>query len=297
MSSAHPGAGQLLGGWQLAPLPLAVLLGSALLYFTAMRRCRARWPIGRFAAFLGGLLALAIALLSGIDRYSERLLSVHMGQHLLLMLVAPALLILGAPVRLALAATRGEVRRGIASLLHARAVTALVHPAAGFLAFAAVVLATHLSGIYELALSDRRLHALEHAVYFWSGALFLAPLIGSDPLPHRPGPLARFAWLMGGMAVMAVPGALLSFQSTVLYPAYLDAAGAMPGTALADQHLAGALMWIGGGLAMFALAATVVMRGLLAEERRQRHREARLADSPRAAALPVAGRARGVGGR
>jgi cytochrome c oxidase assembly factor CtaG len=292
MSSAGPGAAQLLGGWQLAPLPLATLAAAALLYWAGVRRCAGRWPLRRGVAFSGGLAALALALLSGIDRYADRLLSVHMAQHLLLMVVAPALLVLGAPVRLALAASRGQVRHAIASLLSTPAVRGLMQPAAGFAIFALVALATHLTGAYELALSDPRLHALEHGAYFWSGALFLAPLIGSDPLPHRPGPLTRFAWLMGGMAAMAVPGALLSFQATVRYESYADAAATVRADALADQHLAGAVMWIGGGLVLFALAATVVMRALLAEERRQRNREARSVD-----AAPAARASHGVGVR
>jgi cytochrome c oxidase assembly factor CtaG len=289
MSSAGPGAAQLLGEWQLAPLPVAALIGAALLYWAGVRRCAGRWPRPRSVAFSGGLLALALALLSGIDRYADRLLSVHMAQHLLLMVIAPALLILGAPVRLALAATRGEVRRAVASVLSTRIARALVHPAAGFAIFAAVVLATHLTRIYEVAASDPRLHALEHGAYFWSGALFLAPLIGTDPFPHRPGPVARFAWLMGGMAAMAVPGALLSFQTTVRYESYVGGVGGGRADALADQHLAGAVMWIGGGLALFVLAATAVMRALLAEERRQRKREARMGDE-----APATGASHGV---
>jgi cytochrome c oxidase assembly factor CtaG len=265
---------------------IAVLAAAALLYGTGVRRARRTWPVVRVAAFLGGLATLAVALLSGLDGYSERLLSVHMAQHLLLMLLAPALLVWGAPARLALLAAPRRTRRAISRLLHHPGLRLLADPALGLALFAGVALATHLTGIYQVALGDPRVHALEHAAYFWGGVIFLAPLIGSDPLPRRPGPFARFAWLIAGMVAMAIPGALLAFGTTVRYPLYVAGARALHVSPLADQHLAGAAMWIGGGLAMFALAVTVVMQALLAEERRQRRRDAH---TPQAHPSSVAG--------
>ncbi|TMK27287.1 MAG: cytochrome c oxidase assembly protein [Actinobacteria bacterium] len=278
MSTGDPGLWRLIGSWTPDPPVLALLAAAALLYAAGALRTP-QWPIARVCAFLGGLGVLALALLSGLDAYSARLLSVHMVQHLLLMLAAPALLLCGAPVRLALAAVP-RWRRPISRLLHRAPLRLLVHPAVGFAAFAGVTLATHLTGAYQAALHDPALHALEHAAYFWAGMLFLAPLIGSDPLPRRPGPLASFALLMGAMVAMAAPGALLAFGTTVRYPSYLPAARLQEISALADQHVAGAVMWIGSGLAMFALAVTLAMQALLAEERRQRRRDGHAARAP-----------------
>jgi cytochrome c oxidase assembly factor CtaG len=279
MSAAAPGPAQLLG-WQLDPVVLILLVAAGTLYGAGALRARGGWPAQRSAAFLAGLLALALALMSGIDAYSERLLSVHMAQHLLLMLAAPVLLLWGAPVRLALAAGPRSARRVISALLHRRVVRSLLHPALGLAVLAAVTLGTHLTPLYEVALRHPALHALEHAAYLWAGLLFLAPLLGSDPLPRRPSPLARFALLMAAMVVMAVPGALLAFTSTVRYPFYAAASRSLHVSALSDQHLAGAVMWIGGGLAIFTLAAIVAMQALLAEERRQLRRELYAADQP-----------------
>jgi cytochrome c oxidase assembly factor CtaG len=293
VSTGQPSLAQLLGSWRVDPVLLAPLAGAAVLYLGGARRVRRGWPATRSAAFGAGLLVLALALMSGIDGYSERLLSVHMLQHELLMLLAPALLVWGAPVALALVACPRVGRRAISALLRGRAIRVLTAPALGFGAFAGVTLATHLSGVYELALRDARLHALEHAAYLGAGLLFLAPLIGSDPLPRRPGPVARFAWLLAGMVAMAIPGALLAFQTTVRYTYYLADARPLHVSALADQHLAGAMMWIGGGLAMFALAATVVMQALLTEERRQRRRDA-LAEDAAPGTVDGAATAQGV---
>jgi putative membrane protein len=269
----------LLAAWSADPLTIALLAlaaalyGGAAVYRGPAARARRRWPAWRTASFMAALAALAVALLSGVDGEAEELLSVHMIQHLLLILVAPALLLWGAPVRLALAASPPRLRRALARALASRAAQLLTRPVVGFACFAAAVLLTHLTGLFELALRNAAVHAGEHALYLCAGLLLLAPLIAADPLPHPPGPLARFAWLMGAMAAMAVPGALLAFSSAVRYPSYVAPARALGRSALADQQLAGAIMWVGGGLAMFALALTVAMEAMLAEERRQRRRE------------------------
>jgi cytochrome c oxidase assembly factor CtaG len=273
--TAAPTIARLLGSWSLDPVVGLALLAAAVLYALGIRR-RAGWPRWRTASFSAGLLALAVALMSGVERDSEELLSVHMVQHLLLSLVAPALLLAAAPLRLALAAGSPPMRAALAAMLRSRTAKLLSRPATGFALFAATVLASHLSVLFELALERPVLHALGHAALFWSGVLLLAPLIAADPIPHPPRPLARFAWMMAAMTAMAVPGALLAFDGHVRYPHYLLTARSLGRSALTDQQLAGAIMWIAGTLAMFALALAVTFGAMLREERRQRRREQRL---------------------
>ena len=271
--SAPPTLGRLLGSWSFeAPLALA-LAAAAALYVRGAARAGGDWPRLRTASFLAGLGLLALALMSGIDRYGEELLSVHMVQHLLLALLAPALLLAGAPVRLAFATGPRRLRRRLAAALGSRPGRAFGHPLTGCALFAATMTLTHFTAIFELALQHPAIHALEHAAYFSSGVLLLAPLIAADPVPHAPPPLARFAWLMAAMSAMAVPGALLAFSRHVDYPHYLATSHALGRSALADQQLGGAIMWIGGTLAMFALALWIALSAMLAEERRQRRRE------------------------
>jgi putative membrane protein len=271
--SAPPTLGRLLGSWAVdAPVALA-LAAAAALYVRGSIRAGAGWSRLRTASFLAGLGALALALMSGIDRYAEQLLSVHMVQHLLLALIAPALLLAGAPVRLALATGSRRLRRRLAAALGSRPGRALAHPLTGCALFTATILLTHLTGIFELALGDPAIHGVEHAAYFWSGLLLLAPLIAADPVPHAPAPLARFAWLMAAMSAMAVPGALLALSRHVYYPHYLATSHALGRSALADQQVGGAIMWIGGTLPMFALALWIALAAMLAEERRQRRRD------------------------
>jgi cytochrome c oxidase assembly factor CtaG len=274
--TVQPTLAHLLGSWSFDPVVALVLLAATLAYGTGaltLRRRDRAWPPARAASFFAGLLALALALLSGIDALADELLSVHMVQHLLLALVAPALLLYGAPVRLALAAGSPAVRAATVGLLRTRAVRALAHPAVGCAVFASTVLVWHLTGLFELALRHPAVHVLEHAAYFWAGILLLAPLIAADPLPHRPGAVGRFCWMLAAMTAMAAPGALLTFAATLRYPFYAAPAHALGRSALADEHAAGAIMWVAGGVVMFALALAVSASAMLAEERRQRRRD------------------------
>jgi putative membrane protein len=231
----------------------------------------------RTASFAAGLVGVAIAISPPFDDWSDRLLSVHMVQHLLLTMVAPPLLLAGGPVQLLLKRSPPRARRALARALAGRAVRIATRPAVGLAAFAAVMLLTHLTGLFELALRDEPVHAAEHGAYLLSGLLLFAPLLApaSGPIAKAPGGLARFLWLMAAMVPMTAVGALLSSDQHVRYRHYLAPARALGRSALADQRLAGAIMWVGGGLAMTALAIGVAMAAMLAEERRQRAREAR----------------------
>lgn len=264
---------RVLGDWTLDPLLLCVLCSAGGLYGWGAIRCRIRWPARRTTSFMSGLFVVALALLSGIDQYADELLSVHVLEHLLLILIAPVLLLWGAPMRLALGASPSTGRHAIAALLGSRTVHVLTRPVFGFALFAVVVLGTHLTGVYEAALGNHAIHACEHAAYFWSGLLFLAPLLAADPIPHPPGAIARFSWLMAAMVVMALPAGVFLFDGQVHYPFYVAPASALHISALADQRAAGVLMLVGGGFVMGVLAIVIAMDAMLAEERRQKRRD------------------------
>jgi cytochrome c oxidase assembly factor CtaG len=275
----EPSFDHLLGSWSLDPALAAGLALAAAIYALGVerlrrRRARSSWPAWRSASFAAGLATLAVALESGVDQIGDReLLSVHTAQHMLLALLAPTLLLYGAPVRLALTAGSRRLRSLIGASLSSAPIRLLSRPSVGCALFAAVMLLTHLRAIFDPALEDPALHAFEHAAYFWSGVLLLAPLIAADPLPHPPGALARFCWLMGAMSAMAIPGALLTFANSVSYPFYAAPARLLGRSALSDEHLAGAIMWVGSGIATLTLALWVTFDAMRKEERRQRLRE------------------------
>jgi cytochrome c oxidase assembly factor CtaG len=249
----------LLTQWTFGPVLPALAL-AALLYARAARRAR-RWPRRRTAAWMAGLLAIAIALASGVEAQDVRLLSAHMVQHLLLTVVAPPLLLLGAPAALALRSLPQATSARLARRLRGRALRTACHPVVALTAYVAVVAGTHLTGLYELAARHPLAHVAEHGAYVLTALAFWAPLVAPAPVPHRLGPIGALAYLMAAMPPM-VAIALVLAGDTLRYPLY-----AGPG-ALADQHLAAALMLAGAILPALAVTFGVLWPALLRDERR-----------------------------
>jgi putative membrane protein len=234
-------------------IAVAVLAVYAALYALGVRRVR-RWPAWRSACFAGGLGLIGVALLAPLD---DRL-SGHMAQHLILGVAAPLCLAASAPARLALGALRDP--RPLARVLRVLPVT----PLTGWIAFTAVLLGTHLTGLFELGVRHPLVHGLEHLALLAAGLLFWIPLVGADPLPHRPGPAARLAWLLAAMPPMGLVGARL-LTGGVAYSSY---------PSLADQRTAAGVMWGAGSLLMAGATVAIVFAAVLREEARQRRREA-----------------------
>jgi putative copper resistance protein D len=214
-----------------------------------------------------------VALASGADAYAGELLSAHMVQHMLLTLVAPPLLLAGAPVTLALSALPTAPRQSLARALRSRTVRWATCPPVALALFAAALVGTHVPVVYDLALRSPVAHVGEHALYLGTALLFWAPLVGSEPLPHKPSPALRVLWLLLAMPPMALVGVALLSADTVVYVPYADAARTLDGSALADQRLAGTIMWIGGKLVLVAAVLVIGWAALLREERRQAARD------------------------
>lgn len=250
------------------------LAAAGLLYAWGVHRA-GRWPRRRSVAFAASLAALAVALGPAFEAAGEDRLSLHMVQHLLLSMVAAPLAAWSAPVRLALRAQSPAARQLTARALHAPVLRALAHPLAGLALFLAVAVGAHVPAVYEAALRDPAVHAVEHAAFFWSAVALWAPLIAADPLPRRMGAIGRFGVMLGAMAAMAAGGAWLASSSALVYGAYRVPAARLGVDPLADQALAGGVMWIGGMAAMLPLLLTLAWRTLADEERRQRVRDER----------------------
>jgi putative membrane protein len=229
-----------------------------------LHRRRSRRPVGAVAAFQAGLATLLVAVLSPLDTLADRSLSFHMTQHLLLMMVAPPLLWSGSPctfIRLGL--PRG-LRRATARLLGAPPLHAVgrwaTHPVACWLAFVLATWAWHLPAAYEWALRDELVHDAEHLCFLGTGLLFWWPVI--HPWPARPaGPQWWIVpYLSLAMLENTAFSAVFTFSDRVLYPSYLAAAPPGGLSPLDDQALGGAIMWIGGSLAMLVPGVLAVVR-------------------------------------
>ena len=228
---------------------------------------------------------MLVALQSGLNGFDDRLLSVHMEQHMVLLMLAPLLLLGGRPVILALRTCPRSARPKLARLLaRARPWTGPL-PCLGV--FYAVVLLTHLPGFYDATLRNPALHEAEHATYLLAGLLLWWPILDGDPVPaHRLGGLARLGYVLAAMPPMAIVGAYLNRHATLVYSAYAAPAKGLGVSALTDQAQAGAIMWVVGNLIMVVVGLWVTIAALLAEERRQQARERRASATPRHDAAP-----------
>jgi putative membrane protein len=220
------------------------------------------WPRRRSACFLAGLALLVIDLYSGIGTRADLRLSTHMVEHMVMWVVVAPLLAAGAPVRLAFFSLPRSGRRVLARWLHSRAVDLLTRPLGSVALFCAALLITHIPAVYGLALRNDYVHEAEHGLYLLTAVIMWAPLLGIDPLPHRPGPRVQAACMVGCMVPMALIALWLATAGTPVYGHYLDALGP---AALHDQRLAATIMWV-AGLPAFGVPALI--RWLAAPEAR-----------------------------
>ncbi|HET7387926.1 MAG TPA: cytochrome c oxidase assembly protein [Nocardioidaceae bacterium] len=272
----------VLSAWAVDPVPtaLVVLAGAAYLscYRTVVRRRRggraqrSRW--GRPTCFVVGLLVLLLALDGPPDVLSDSTLSMHMLQHMLLQMVAAPLLLLGGPVSLLLRADPPWLRRRVlVAVLRSAPVRWLTHPVTALGLFSVVLVATHLTGFYELALEHERVHAFEHALYLATALLLWWPAIGVDPAPHRMSYAARVLYLFLMMPVPSLLGVAIADAGRVMYPFYVGQTSVWGTGPLADQHAAGTLLWVA---AMFTAAPALTIVGwkwLDRDEREQARRD------------------------
>lgn len=270
-----PSLAQVLRDWTLEPGPLLLAVLALGLYGWVALRAVRRWPPQRLLWFAAGVTALVFALCSGLDAYGDRLLSIHMVQHLVLTLVAPPLLIMGRPLELALRALHGERRRAVARMLSGRAARRLGSPPVAWSVFAVVMLGSHLPTFYQAAVRHDSVHELEHALYLTSALLFWWPLLDADPHSRRRlGMVGRLLYVVLAMPVMGGIGVVLQQSRSLVYPVYAQPARALHVSALGDQLRAGAIMWVGGTAFMAAAALIVAWLALAGEEERARRREA-----------------------
>ena len=274
-------------GWHLDPVVVAALLLAAAGWLALVRRVGRLHPghpvpVGRTLAFLGALAAIAIALMSGIERYDTTLFSIHMVQHLLLMLVAAPLLALAAPVTQLLRAASPAWRGRILGVLHSGPVGALGHPIVAWVTFTLVLWVSHFSPLFEAALESPLVHQAEHTIFIAAGLLFWWPVVGADPARRRLGYPVRALYLLLQMPPSSFLGMLFVFADAPLYPHYATLGSPYGIDALADQQLAGGIMWLAGDV-VFIVAILLVVAAWMRHEERDTFAAERRADIQRAA--------------
>jgi putative membrane protein len=219
----------------------------------------------RMEMFLLGMLSLWVAIGSPLAAFDETSLSVHMVQHILLMLVVPPLILLGAPsLPLLHGLPQWFVRSTLGPFLRWPPVQALgkflTHPAVCWLLAAIALIGWHVPSAFELALRSDSWHDVEHACFLLTSILFWWPVV--QPFPSEPRwprwsiPIYLFFGMLPGSAL----GAFLTFCDRVLYPSYGEATAAFGIAPLQDQVLAGALMWVVGFLVCVIPAVFITVK-------------------------------------
>lgn len=258
------------GHWPLDPDVLVGLLLAAVLYRAGAARLGALAPArSRQAAYFAGLFVIFAAIQSPLDLATERSFSLHMVQHMLLLLVVPPLVVLGDPVRTARAALPVRLLRLERAVRSAPVVRAVVdvagRPASTLVLFTAVLWGWHLPVLYDMALRIPVVHELEHAMDLGVGLLYWSVIVGM--VTADDARLNRLPYLLGGVLACWVLGIVLTFATVPLYPPYLAVSGSVSAT-LAGQQLGAAIMWAPSMVPFDIAGAVLVQRWLAADERR-----------------------------
>lgn len=264
-------------------LPLLAVLSATAAYLLGVRRLTARgdaWPVSRTLSFVaGGLGVVAVATMSGLAAYDSSLFGVHMAQHMLLAMVGPVFLALGAPVTLALRTLPPGPRAGLLAALHSRGARLLAFPLVGWALFVASPFALYFSGWYEATLDSAVLHQLLHLHFLLVGSLFFWPLLGVDPVPGRRGHPFR-------MLLVALTLPFHAFLGVAIMSVRPDGRGLLaadhylrllPMTeAVSQQELGGGLLWAAGDVVGLLFLGVLLTQWMRASEREAAREDRRL---------------------
>jgi cytochrome c oxidase assembly factor CtaG/putative copper export protein len=248
-----PTIARLAADWRLDLLfgPLAVLLAAG--YLIGVKRLNATWPIGRTVSWLAGCLVILVATCSGIGRYAPAMFSMHMAGHMLLSMLAPILLVLGAPLTLLHAAAPpatppGPVDR-LRALFGSPVSRALTHPVVALVLFAGSPFALYFTGLFDAAVRFHWAHTAIAVWFFVVGVLFAWVVVGVDPTPRRLPNLARLGMLLAAMPTDTVFAAVVLTTHTVIGN----------GPAGDNQYQALALPWVHSLLADQRLGGIIAL--------------------------------------
>jgi putative membrane protein len=266
MPSSPPDLARL-AAWHPQPVPVfpTVCLLALIAYGAGVRRLHSRgdgWPLGRSLAFCLGLLSVLLMTATGIGGYGMQLLSVHMVQHMVLSMLSPILLLMGAPVTLALRTLPGGrhgLRGMLLAVLHSRFARVISSPFFTLPLFIVSLYGLYFTSIFDAAMSNWWGHNLMLAHFVGVGLLFFWPILAIDPSPRRTGHGLRILELLAGMPFHAFFGITVMMSSSLIVKFFADPPASWGLSALSDQKTAGGIAWgfseIPTALVLFVLSA------------------------------------------
>ncbi|MFJ9682069.1 cytochrome c oxidase assembly protein [Streptomyces sp. NPDC101194] len=252
------------------------------LYGYAVLRLRRRgdgWPVGRTVFFVIGVLSIALVMCTKLNDYGMVMFSVHMVQHMVISMLSPILLLLGAPVTLALRAlpVAGRGRTGprelLLMLLHSRYMRVITHPVFTIPIFIASLYALYFTPLFDFLMGSKTGHIAMMVHFLAVGLVFFWPIMGVDPGPHRPGYVMRMLELFAGMPFHAFFGIALMMASTPMVETYKHPPASLGIDALSDQNWAGGIAW-----AFSEIPSVLVLIALVFQWYRSEQRTAKRSD-------------------
>ena len=273
MISLHaPFSWHHLDQWHLGLGGIALLLGATCIYLWGIMKVPSfsHW---RTASFFSAIVITFLATQSVLGVYDMTYFSVHMIQHLLLIMVAAPLFALSGPLDLLYEAGSPRIRK----MLDGRVVTSLCHPLVAFGAYFVFIPLSHLTGVFNLMLNHEWFHHLEQVGFLVVGYLFFRIAFGIERGKQiHPG--LRLVFVMAAVPVDTVTGLALMMNTHVPYPGLLTMApmGASTQWVLGNFHLGGAIMWIGGDALMLLACIPITVHWVRWETKRTRVIDAEL---------------------
>lgn len=269
---------RLLWGWSGNGVGLAIVaLGSALYLrgVWAMHRRGDAWPVGRTISWFAGMLAIAWATFGGLGEYSHILFSAHMASHMLLSMVAPIFLVLGAPVTLALRTLPGPRQPGevsprslLLAFLQSRFAQFVTHPIVGPVLFVGSLYGLYFTGLFETLMSNHWGHAIMEIHFLAVGTLFYYVLIGIDPAPRALAPIARFGVLLVTLPFHAFFSIAVMSSNTVFALDYWKTLDRPYRTDLLnDQYLGGGMAWATGEVPLLLVMIAILFQWFRSDAR------------------------------
>lgn len=249
---------------------------AVVLYGYAVLRLRRRgdsWPVSRMVFFVVGVLTVALVMCTGLNDYGMVMFSVHMVQHMVISMLSPILLLLGAPVTLALRAlpvavrgTKGP-RELLLMLLHSRYMKIVTHPAFTIPLFIASLYALYFTPLFDFLMGSTAGHLAMMVHFLAVGLVFFWPIMGVDPGPHRPGYVMRMLELFAGMPFHAFFGIALMMASEPMVKVYENPPASLGIDALADQNAAGGIAWAFSEIPSVLVLVALVFQWYRSEQR------------------------------
>ncbi|MGV0848808.1 cytochrome c oxidase assembly protein [Mycolicibacterium phlei] len=273
-----PTVSRLLFDWRFDLIYGTAAVVFAIVYLVGVRRLHKRgdaWPVGRTVGWLCGCAALLIATSSGLGRYMPVMFSVHMIGHMILSMLVPILLVLGAPMTLALrvlpAAGRDEPpgpREWLLAGLHSRYSRFFTQPIVATIMFVAGFYGLYFGGLFEAAADNHAAHVLMNLHFLLSGYLFYWVVIGIDPAPRQLPQLGKLAMVFASLPLHAFFGVVLMGMKTVLAePFYRSLQLPWNTDLLRDQQTGGSIAWAAGEFPLILVMAALLIQWRRADQR------------------------------